>query len=377
MVRARAAFDISPMYEDHWSGIPIVTAKLAEGCLGDSGVDWLFLYENILVPLRHVEILLARRSGSGMLPTLERLLGDGRCIPSYERAARSCIWPNVKTMAGYFRKEAFIVHDLSTLLTPEFHNGDTIAHHANRIVRDCETSDHVFCVSSATRGDVMAYLGVPGERTSVLPLGVHFEPGALYAETVLRRRYTTERYIVVLGTIEPRKNGSIVMELLARNPDIAQQYKIVFVGRDGWLAAKKALMDRMRAAGVSPDRVEFTGFVDDRTKLRLLMNCDFAIYPSFFEGFGLPVLECAVLGKICVASNSSSIPEVAPESSVLFDPMSVDSLAAAVRKAIDISATSPRNERSFTEIYTTLAECSWQRTYSHIRDWVVEAEPAP
>ena len=370
--RTYAAFEIAALFEDHWSGIPIVTAQIARHCLSDEGVDWMFLYGSIIVPRELVELLLIQRSGAGLTGKLTRLAEEERIIPLAEAGKRACIWPNVKSMPGKFAHEAMIVHDLSTLLTPEYHHDDAIAHHTHRIVNDCATSEHVFCVSQATRSDVMNYLGMEAGATSVLPLGVEFEEAELFFETRTRDVFNVEPYIVILGTIEPRKNGKIVIEMLARNPGIARQYRCVFVGRDGWLDEKQRLLAQLAEAGIAADRIVFTGFVSGQEKLRLLLNCSFAIYPSFFEGFGLPVLEAAVLGKICVASNTSSIVEVAPDSCIFFDPTDADSLAVAVSTARARLDAMGCASLAYPELVTRIAARSWSRTYAHIRQWVLQ-----
>jgi glycosyltransferase involved in cell wall biosynthesis len=370
MSQVRAAFEISPLFEAHWSGIPVVTAHLAKQCLLDRELDWVFLYENIVIPRNLLSHLLIKASGEGFLSELERLLFNGSTISKEDASSLVCVWPNIKSLIGRYKREAVIIHDLSTLLTPEFHHPDTIAHHSHRVASDCESSEHIFCVSEATRRDVMHYLGISGEKLSVIPLGVEFNLGDLHAEVSLRRRVIAEKYVVVLGTLEPRKNGGIIFEMLGRDPALAGELRFVFVGRDGWLNERSRLVDDLKRFGIDDDRVLFTGFVDDQIKMRLLLNCQFAIFPSRFEGFGLPVLECAALGKVVVASNSSSIPEVAPSRSVFFDPTDVESLRVAVRKAQRLAAFSGHGKRSFTDISRDLGERPWLAAYQHMRRWV-------
>ncbi len=378
---AYAALEISPLFEEFYSGIPVVTAQLARHCMLDPTIDWIFLYGSIIVPQDLVELLLVRRSGSSLLNELPRIACNEGLIDIKEAARRVCLWPNVKSMAGKFAREAFIIHDLSTLLTPQHHHPDAIAHHSDRILADCRTSERVFCVSDATRRDAMAYLNLPEEQTSILPLGVDYDEGSLYEEVLYQRQNISERYIVVLGTIEPRKNGAIVIEMLARNPDIAKDYRIVIVGRDGWLGERERLLSRVRDANIDVDRIVFTGFVTDRVKLRLLLNAAFVIYPSFFEGFGLPVLEATTLGKICVASKTSSIVEVAPSQSIFFDPLDPDSLLVAVRSAIAQSSSTGQKIMSFADLRDRVRAHDWRRAYQHVREWVLsdaitrEAQP--
>lgn len=371
-IRPKASFEISPLFEDRWSGIPLVTAEIAARTLMDMDVDWQFLYANLVVPLDLVELLLVRRSGGGLVERLATLAQGPHFISRAAARDRDCIWPNVKSMSGWFRREAIIMHDLSTLVTPQFHNEDTIKHHANRMSHDCGTSNHIFCVSRATRDDVVGYLGVAPAKTSIIPMGVAVDESTLFEECIARAARPVEPYVVVLGTIEPRKNVGLVVDMLEKQPLLLEGLRIVIIGGDGWLGEKAAIVDRLNMLGLQDDRVIFTGYVSDQIKLRLLLNCRFAIYPSFFEGFGLPVLECAALGKICVASNSSSIPEVAPNACIFFDPTDLDSFGGALGRALIATQPDHRYDRGFHDLMLSMSGQSWDRSYAHIRTWLSE-----
>ncbi|MBB5985027.1 glycosyltransferase family 4 protein [Sphingobium lignivorans] len=370
-----AALEISPMFEEHWSGIPMVTAELAGHALGDSGVDWIFLHNNIVIPYALVELLLVRRSGRALLPDLADLAYAGNLINRFEASTRACVWPNVKCMAGWFAREAVIIHDLSTLIAPEFHNDDTINYHCDRVLHDCRTSDHIFCVSDATRRDVINYLRVPERKTSVIPLGARFEESDLYQACEQRRSIDVEPYIVIIGTIEPRKNGGMIIDLLMKYPHLLNGYQIVFIGREGWLDEKRRIMDQLATLGIASDRVVFTGYVSDEIKTRLLLNCAFAVYPSFFEGYGLPVLECAVLGKLCVASRTSSIVEVAPDMCIFFDPTDLESLRSAIEHALACVRLPGRQDPSFIDLCLAIEARGWHHCYNHVRNWLMSGEP--
>src|SRR5215467_14837135 len=129
-------FEISPLFERHWSGIPVVTAELASCALTDAQLHWRFIYENILIERPVVEELLIRRDGSDYLSYLERQLWADQTLSDDSAGTAVCIFSNNKALRGAFQREALIVHDMSTLLTPEFHTEDTINHHANRFRGD-------------------------------------------------------------------------------------------------------------------------------------------------------------------------------------------------------------------------------------------------
>jgi glycosyltransferase involved in cell wall biosynthesis len=121
----------------------------------------------------------------------------------------------------------------------------------------------------------------------------------------------------------------LVFDMLARHPALLDSHRFVFAGKMGWLEEQHALppvLGPARAAG----RILFPGFVTEREKYLLLAGAEATLYPSLFEGFGLPVLESLSAGTPCVASWSSSIPEVGGDLCAYFDPLSAEDLHAAL-----------------------------------------------
>ena len=369
----KAVLDISALFEDTWTGIPNVVAAIAERALRDDTIDWSFAYEIIPTPKEVVSSLLAKRSGMGGLPQLVDAAWGETPISAQEAADMIALFPNIKPVRRYFGKEAAIIHDLSPILTPEFHNADNILHFANRIREDVATSDHLFCVSRATMTDVNAYFGKPLEQMSVIRLGAEFDPAELSAGLLHSRPgLMAEPYIAVIGTLEPRKNGGLIFDYLTQNPGFAGQYRFVFIGRDGWLDEKSRLLKRLDEAGIAPDRIHFTGYLSNAARTALMLNSAFCIYPSFFEGFGLPVLEAGALGKITVCSNSSSMPEVFPEQCVFFDPCEMFEFVQAMRVAELRAAQTRSSGQSLGDILERAAPHGWDSCYTEIARWMKE-----
>ncbi|WP_428151634.1 glycosyltransferase family 4 protein [Brevundimonas sp.] len=369
----KAFLEIGALFEATWTGIPNVVAALAEGALNDPDIEWGFVFDTLEVPEAWVREFLTRRSGQGGLGKLEALVWDKASIDPQRAAEAACIFPNIKPVRRFFGREASIIHDLSPLLTPQFHNRDNINHFANRIREDIASSDHLFCVSNATLGDVHAYFGVPKDRLSVIRLGVQFDPVDLTAASLsFRPGLEVEPYIAVLGTLEPRKNGRIVLDYLAEQPHFANRFRTVFVGREGWLDGRQRLMDSLAAAGVSRDRVVFTGYVSEAEKAALLLNAAFCVYPSFFEGFGLPVLEAAAMGVVTVCSNSSSIPEVAPENCFFFNPQEGYEFARAMKFAELRASQTRASAQSLSDLTARAAPYSWKNCYPAVAAWIKE-----
>lgn len=367
-MRPVAYLEVSPLLEPHWTGIPAVTAAIAEQALADPSVDWRFFYCALPIPAAVLRAVLAARHGETLRSFIAGHVWSRQDLRYEDGAGAKAVYTSMKTTRSLFGKEAMLVYDLSPLLTPQFHTADNIGHFSNRFRPDVATSDHFFCISRATRDDMVGYFKVRPDQCSIVPMGVSLDLAAVSLAQDLARDHAIEPYVVVLGTLEPRKNGRMVLRFLARNPGFAARYRVVFVGREGWLDERAQLMDDIEQAGVDPGRVVFTGFVSETEKVALLQNCAFCIYASFFEGYGLPILEAAVLGKLVVCSSSSSMPEVAPDQCFFFDPLSATEFGRAIARA-EAAAAGMERPSSLAEISSRLAAHGWDECYRPVGAW--------
>jgi len=321
-------FEIGPLKEREYTGIAQVTAGLSAQLIGDPDVDSRFFFGRLIVPKRLVESLLLTRTGELLEWYLRRAVLQP--APPDLAPTNVAVFPNVKTVRRGFGKECQIIHDLSTLLTPQFHHRDTIDFHAKSMEHDMLTNDLTFCVSDATKSDVLAYFpALAPETVQTMPLAASIDP---FTESAAAH---VERYILVLGTIEPRKNASLVLRYLAAHPEFSKRYRIVFLGRFGWGNTIEHLIEEYRlteqyAAG----RIMFPGFVSEHAKHALIRNATLLVYPSLFEGFGLPLLEAAALGVPCVTTRSSSLPEAGGPHAYYFDPFTDGDFGRALMRAL-------------------------------------------
>jgi len=377
MSKIKAVFDVAPLLEHQWTGISNVIGSIAEKALDDHQIDWTFCFETLPLPRSFLEKLLVNQSGKNRENEFKQIALDGKPIDLVSAREYIGIFPHVKAVRNFFRKEASIIHDISPLITPQYHNKDNIDHFSNRIRLDIESSDHLFCVSAATQADIAAYFSVPKDKMSVIRLGANFDVCDI--SLALNRNVFSlevEPYIVVLGTLEPRKNAAIVFDFLSKFPNFANKYKFIFVGKDGWLNEKSRLISRLKNLGISDEKVVFSGFITNTDRAILIANSSFCIYPSFFEGFGLPILEAAVFGKITVASNSSSIPEVAPDRSIFFDPASLDEFSKAMEIADKRVGIERNNNFELEEVLVQNHKFGWSSCYKTIASWIIEEENA-
>ncbi len=337
-LRARDAtlyFDVSPLLERQWTGIPVVAAGLASALLARLPERLRFFLDLSVIDRDAVADALHRNSGL----FLKREVASGRActglLPILQRGARQRagrtvgLFPSVKQVRRLFDVECSVFHDLSTLVLPYFHIKGNVDHHMEAMMADIASNDLVVAVSAASRDDLAAYLGVDPGRMVVAHNGVAWPEGYAVRAANALSPAGAEPYLLILGTREPRKNVSLVFDMLERAPELLDSHRFVFAGKMGWLEEQHSLphgLEAARAAG----RIVFTGFVADATKYLLLAGAQATLYPSLFEGFGLPVLESLSAGTPCVASWSSSIPEVGGRLCSYFDPLSAADMHRAV-----------------------------------------------
>ena len=285
--------------------------------LEDQGTRVYFFYGRTMVDRKVVEDLVESRDGELLDWHVSRRLG--RPAPFAADGDHVAIFPNRKTCRRVFDFEVQIIHDLSTLLTPQYHHPDTVDYHARSLETDVASNSLTACVSEATRTDVLRYIP-PRDPSSVITI----YNAAPDESPVLDHADAPEHpYVLVLGTIEPRKNVGQVLALLRDNPSIANHFQFVFVGRYGWGSTIESLVAEYRLGpALGRGAVVFPGFMDEPRKNAYIRNASLLVYPSLFEGYGLPIVEAMKVGVPCVTTASSSMPEVGGDACFYFDPFS-------------------------------------------------------
>jgi glycosyltransferase involved in cell wall biosynthesis len=329
--------EVGPLQEIRYAGISNVTLNLCRYWLRQPSEACRFFLGPYLIDRGAVEAIVEARSGGLFQLLLVHHQAIGGLVANEARRCPTpvALFPNVKSIKGVFDLSFQIVHDISFLLTPEFHHSDTLAYHGLTILEDLATNAHTFCVSHATAGDLVAYLGLPANLITVSHPGADPSPDIdLYLRS-LPRAEPSRPYIVVAGTIEPRKNIDLVLLGLKRIPQLLARYDWVFVGSPGWLIA---FADRVAQYGLGEHyrsgAVKWLGYVDEYQKAVLYHYAEMAIYPSFYEGFGIPVVEAMYFGCPVVCSYSSGIPEAGGDAAFYFDPTSIVSYEGRLMTAL-------------------------------------------
>ncbi len=228
------------------------------------------------------------------------------------------------------------IHDLGYLHFPRAHRL------LDRLYLDLSTrynaraAAHIIADSQATKRDLVERYGVAPSKIAVIYPGYDgetFQPlrDREAIEAVKARYGIAGDYILFVGTIQPRKNLVRLMEAFSLLKRQAADLQLVIAGKKGWLY--EAIFRRVRELGLE-GRVVFTGYVAEEDLPALFSGARLFVFPSLYEGFGLPVLEAMACGVPVVCSNASSLPEVAGDAALLFDPLDVEGMAAAMERVL-------------------------------------------
>lgn len=315
------------MLEDHWTGIPVFTRRLVQALVRDGSLDVEFSYRLTRIPKEAV--LAAIRVGSGTLLRSEFERNAGLNYPLIDPKSY-VLFPSVKECFNVARREASTVHDVSPLVMPEYHEQENIDHHMRNLARQLATDDVVFCASEATRAALTLVFPSVSSKAQVLYQYVDWPEQFPMMERNLPPPLLG-KYAVVIGTIEPRKNLQLLLKAAAMPEVRDSAIKFVVIGKKGWK------VDQFMAE-LTPDEQEhvlFSGFVTEFMKYRLLRHAQFLVFPSIYEGFGIPALESMSLGKPVLAARTSSLTEIIGEAGVYFDPLSAADFAAAFAEISD------------------------------------------
>jgi glycosyltransferase involved in cell wall biosynthesis len=219
-------------------------------------------------------------------------------------------------------------------------------------------ADHLLAISEHTRRDLIDLLGAPPAGVTVTHCGVDptFRPLDAAQVAAWRARYgLPERFILYVGTLEPRKNVPRLLDAYARLRRRGPVPPLVLVGGRGWRHA--AIDARLAALGLG-DAVRFLGYVP-AAELPLCYNAaGVFVYPSLYEGFGLPPLEALACGTPVVTSNAASLPEAVGDAAVLVDPRDPAALADALAAAL---ADEPLRQRLRAAGLAQARRFSWRR----------------
>ncbi|HEX8957674.1 MAG TPA: glycosyltransferase family 1 protein [Burkholderiaceae bacterium] len=232
------------------------------------------------------------------------------------------------------------VHDLSWLRFPETHPPERVRE-MNRIMPETlKSAAHILVDSEFVRREVINHYGVAENRISTTLLGVstEFRPYAAEHCTTFLDRYRLQygRYILAVATLEPRKNLVSLIAAFDQLPDtLKRRYPLVITGMRGW--GESMMTDKLRQM-IARDEVRLTGYVQQEDLPKLYSGARMFVYPSLYEGFGLPPLEAMACAVPVIASNRASLPEVVGNAGILCEPLDDMKIAQHMRTLIEDDA---------------------------------------
>lgn len=234
-------------------------------------------------------------------------------------------------------KSVITIYDLTVLLFPEYHLPLNRWYVSLMLPSFLRHAIRVIATSENTRRDIAQRMRIPIEKIAVTYLGVNptFHPieDAMELARVRVRYNLPPRFILYLGTIEPRKNLLTLLD--AYHSLVSREHtmpKLVISGNRGWL--HQPVFQHVRELGLT-EYVYFTGWVDDQDIPTLMNAATIFVYPSLYEGFGLPPLEAMACGTPVVCSSASSLPEIIGDGGLLVEPRNADAWAQAMTRLVD------------------------------------------
>jgi len=250
--------------------------------------------------------------------------------------------PHSRIPAGYRGKCVVTFHDLSIYKIPGCYPKISGAKEKMVYSLMAKKADRIIAVSQSTKKDMEEIFKIPSEKIDVVYSGLDkrfFEESKISSQKVLEKYGITKRYILFLGTLEPSKNITRLLEAFAKfkgkaNPAAAGQnskfdYQLVLAGKRGWLS--KEYPRTIKDLGLSKN-VIFTGYIIGDELVPLFRNSQFFIMPSLYEGFGMTVLEAFATGTPAIVSRVSSLPEIAEDAAFYVNPMNTQEISEAMLK---------------------------------------------
>ncbi len=259
------------------------------------------------------------------------------------------------------------IHDLSSLLHPETHTRRAVQRARRRLPLMVRTADAIITPTETVRRELSEYLKGTQEKIFAIPEAARavFRPVDFGAtETVRRRLGVGEQFLLAVGTIEPRKNLEVLIsafeEVLRARP--ASELQLVIAGGAGWLSGPL-----FEAFGKSParDRILLTRYLQDDDLRALYSSCRAFVYPSIYEGFGLPPLEAMACGAPVIASAIPSLRETTGGAAWLFDPRRPPDLAEKLVQLLDDRDAARKLSEDGKR---RAAQFSWERTARETMD---------
>ncbi len=296
------------------------------------------LYSNSPHPQLPAIVRQAQMPAPFIIPPMiwDQFLFPHLCVPIANHRQRPDLIHHTNNIVSLFGRTPVVVtiHDMTPFLIPESFRGAHGAYQRLYFDYASKKAAKIITVSENSKKDICSILKVREDKVAVVPLAVDFScPVAQRAREMagFRQRFDLkENFILYVGAIHPRKNvGRVVRAFRQLQKERGIPHKLVLAGPNSWMAD----LPELKGDGVMNDII-CSGPVSDLELTALYSSCDLFVWPSLYEGFGLPVLEAMSCGAPVVTSNTSSLPEVVGDAAVMIDPYSVEAICEGMRQVI-------------------------------------------
>ena len=225
------------------------------------------------------------------------------------------------------KKIVTTVHDFSWELYAKFQPQERVKYFKDNFYQQITKCDHIITGSYFTKNEIISRTNMSEEKISVIYHGIDhtlFYPS---------KEHTKERqkYILAVGSIEPRKNLKNLLYAYAQYDDaFKDEYHLYLVGDKGW--ENSDIWHLIEALG---SWVHYTGYISDSQLVNIYRNASLFVYPSLYEGFGIPPLEAMACGTAVIVSNTSSLPEICGDAAYYIDPLNIASIADGIQHILN------------------------------------------
>ena len=273
------------------------------------------------------------------------------------------LWSPANTGPLAVSQQAVTIHDLSVLDHPEWFNPNFRLWYLLLLPRLARRVRLVLTVSEHSRRSIIKRLGVPDEKIVVSPDGVNLQRFHACDPAPVREKYSLpERYVLFVGSLDPRKNVDRLLQAWIRMGEFKDLQLVI--------AGSQAAIFRPVPLSASRRRTRFLGYVPDEDLPGLYSGASLFIMPSLFEGFGLTVLEAMACGVPVITSYAGGLPEVVGDAAIQIDPTSVEAMAEAMRTLLldaDLRGELKRKglERAQQFSWERSAQAIWETLQSH------------
>jgi glycosyltransferase involved in cell wall biosynthesis len=277
------------------------------------------------LPKRYLDAFSARL----FVPPLDALAGvraDLMLFPNY--ITSPLVWT---------RRSIVVIYDLSFVYHPHYVDPANARFLRRVVKRAAASADHIVTISEHSRREILECYGLSEDKVSVVYPGVdraRFHPLPPPQSAAVATRFGIDRpYVLFTGTLEPRKNILGLLHAYAQLPtDLRDAHALVIAGGKGWL--DREITEGLAELERDGVRVIRTGYVDDDDMPGLFGGASVFVFPSFYEGFGIPPLEAMACGTPVIVSRTSSLPEVVGDAAEFVDPHNAPSIAAALERVL-------------------------------------------